>query len=69
MPIVTIQVTDEGVSHEQKAELIKRSTDMLSQVLNKDPQTTFVLIEEIALENWGVAGITAKQFRQLQQNQ
>ncbi|WP_420170087.1 tautomerase family protein [Catenovulum agarivorans] len=64
MPIVTIQVTDEGVSKAQKAELIKRSTEMLSQVLDKDPQTTFVVIEEVNLDNWGVAGLPVMQFRQ-----
>ncbi|EWH11775.1 4-oxalocrotonate tautomerase [Catenovulum agarivorans DS-2] len=64
MPIVTIQVTDEGVSKAQKAELIKRSTEMLSQVLDKDPQTTFVVIEEVNLDNWGVAGLPALAFRE-----
>lgn len=58
MPYVHIQVTREGVTPEQKAELIKRSTDMLVEVLSKDPATTFVVIEEVDTDNWGVAGET-----------
>lgn len=56
MPYVHIQVTREGVTREQKAELIKRTTDMLVDVLAKDPSTTFVVIEEVDTDNWGVAG-------------
>ena len=47
MPIVTIQVTREGVTTEQKAALIKGATDLLKDVLNKDPNLTFVIIQEV----------------------
>ncbi|OJJ13215.1 tautomerase [Alphaproteobacteria bacterium AO1-B] len=63
MPYVHIQVTDEGVSKEQKAELIKGTTDLLVDVLNKEPSTTFVVIEEVPLENWGIAGVPVTEFR------
>ncbi|EEE45564.1 tautomerase family protein [Roseibium alexandrii] len=63
MPYVHIQVTDEGVSKEQKAELIKGATDLLVDVLNKEPATTFVVIEEVPLENWGIAGVPVTEFR------
>jgi len=63
MPYVHIQVTDEGVTAGQKAELINGTTDMLSKVLNKDPATTFVVIEEVPLENWGIAGLPVAEFR------
>lgn len=56
MPIVTIQVTGDPVTKEQKDQLIRQSTDMLVDVLNKDPKNTWVLIEEIATENWGIDG-------------
>lgn len=69
MPIVTIQVTDEGVTQEQKSELIARTTNMLVDVLDKDPATTFVIIEEVNVANWGVAGITTHEFRKRQQTQ
>lgn len=64
MPYVHIQVTREGVTREQKAELIKRSTDMLVDVLAKDPSTTFVVIEEVDTDNWGVAGEAVTLRRQ-----
>ena len=64
MPYVNIQITDEGVSAEQKAALIKASTDMLERILNKIPATTFVVIEEVPMENWGIAGLPVEQYRQ-----
>ncbi|MES4613976.1 MAG: tautomerase family protein [Ewingella sp.] len=58
MPFINIQVTREGVTAEQKAALIAGATDLLVKVLNKDPQTTFVIIDEVDTDNWGVAGET-----------
>ncbi len=63
MPYVHIQVTEEGVSEHQKAELIKGTTDLLVDVLDKEPATTFVVIEEVPLENWGIAGSPVNEFR------
>jgi 4-oxalocrotonate tautomerase len=56
MPYVNIKITDEGVTKEQKAALIKGVTDLLVQVLNKNPQTTVVVIDEVNTDNWGIAG-------------
>jgi 4-oxalocrotonate tautomerase len=56
MPYINIQVTREGVTPQQKAELIRGATDLLVRVLNKNPATTFVIIDEIDTDNWGVAG-------------
>ncbi|MBL4672223.1 MAG: 4-oxalocrotonate tautomerase family protein [Arenicella sp.] len=63
MPYVNIQVTDEGVSREQKQELIKATTNLLRDVLGKDPSTTFVVIEEVATDNWGIGGELVTQIR------
>ncbi len=63
MPFVNIKVTNEGVTKEQKAQLIKGVTDLLQDVLNKDPQTTFVVIDEAELENWGIAGLQVDEYR------
>ena len=63
MPYVHIQVTREGVTAEQKADLIRQSTQMLVNVLNKNPATTFVVIEEVDTDNWGVAGETVTVLR------
>lgn len=63
MPIVNIKITRDGASPEQKAALIARSTEMMQAVLGKDPALTFVVIEEVEAENWGVAGLPANAFR------
>lgn len=66
MPYVNIKITNEGATAEQKAELIAGVTDLLQRVLNKNPQTTFVLIEEIQTDNWGIAGesVTVRRARE-----
>jgi 4-oxalocrotonate tautomerase len=56
MPYVNIQVTDEGVTDAQKRQLISQTTEMLQTVLGRDPRTTFVLIDEVSTDKWGVAG-------------
>ena len=40
MPYVNIKITNEGVTPEKKAELIKGVTDLLRNILGKNPQTT-----------------------------
>jgi len=58
MPYVNIKVTggNEAPSAEQKAELIRGVTELLSRVLNKNPETTVVVIDEINMDNWGIGG-------------
>ncbi|HEX5685853.1 MAG TPA: 4-oxalocrotonate tautomerase family protein [Ideonella sp.] len=63
MPIVTIQITREGATAEQKAALIQGCTELLVHVLDKNPATTFVLIEEVDTAHWGIAGETVTQLR------
>lgn len=63
MPIVTIQITREGTTAEQKAALIKGATDLLVDVLNKPPALTFVIIQEVELEDWGVGGLPTPEYR------
>ena len=55
MPYVNIRITREGATTAQKLQLIQGATDLLVRVLNKNPATTFVIIDEIATDNWGVA--------------
>ena len=63
MPYVNIKVTREGVTPAQKAALIKGTTDLLAEVLDKGPATTFVVIDEVELEDWGVGGLPVEDFR------
>ena len=54
MPYINIKITDEGVTNEQKQALIKGTTELMVKVLNKDPATTFVVIDEVNTDNWGI---------------
>lgn len=56
MPYVNIRVTDTGVTKAQKARLIEQTTKLLSDVLGKPASSTFVVIDEVNTDNWGVAG-------------
>ena len=67
MPFVTVQITREGATPEQKAELISEITGLLKRVLSKDPATTMVVIDEVDLDNWGVMGLPVAEYRQLRQ--
>ena len=63
MPYVNIKVAKEGVSVEQKAELIKGVTDLLAKILGKNPATTVVVIDEVDTDNWGVGGESVTKRR------
>ena len=63
MPIVTIQITREGATREQKAALIAGATKLMVDVLDKPPALTFVIIEEVELDNWGVDGVPTPEYR------
>ena len=63
MPYVNIKITKDGASASQKAALIKGVTDLLQKILNKNPQTTFVIIEEVETDNWGIGGETVSKRR------
>jgi 4-oxalocrotonate tautomerase len=58
MPYVNIKITREGVTPEQKARLIEGATQLLVDVLGKNPQTTVVVIDEVDTDNWGIGGET-----------
>lgn len=70
MPIVTIQITREGktpdqpaATTEQKVALIAGASQLLLDVLDKPLAATFVVIEEVAMENWGVGGLPVAEYR------
>jgi 4-oxalocrotonate tautomerase len=66
MPYVNIKVTREGVTAARKAALIKGATDLLVDVLHKSPATTFVVIDEVEMEDWGVGGLPVEEYRRSQ---
>jgi 4-oxalocrotonate tautomerase len=63
MPYVNIKITRDGATAAQKAELIKRTTQMLVDVLDKNPATTVVVIDEVETDNWGIGGETVTSRR------
>lgn len=65
MPYVNIKVTGgrEAPSAEQKAELIAGVTDLLARILNKNPETTVVVIDEVEMDNWGIGGKSVTERR------
>lgn len=64
MPYVNIKITREGVTDAQKATLIKGVTDLLVDVLDKTPSTTFVVIDEVEMESWGIGGLPVEAYRE-----
>jgi 4-oxalocrotonate tautomerase len=66
MPYIKIEVTREGVTREQKQQLIKGVTDLITNVLNKDPHLTHVVIQEVDLDNWGYAGNQVSVLREME---
>ncbi|NIP39015.1 MAG: 4-oxalocrotonate tautomerase family protein [Candidatus Dadabacteria bacterium] len=56
MPYVNIKITKEGATKEQKAKLIEGTTNLLKDVLGKNPATTVVVIDEVDTDNWGIEG-------------
>ncbi|PUA16327.1 2-hydroxymuconate tautomerase family protein [Glaciimonas sp. PCH181] len=56
MPYVNIKITREGATTEQKSALISGVTQLLVDILGKNPQTTVVVIDEVDTDNWGIGG-------------
>jgi 4-oxalocrotonate tautomerase len=63
MPYVNIKITREGATAEQKAALIKGATQLLVDVLGKNPATTVVVIDEVDTDNWGIGGESVAKRR------
>jgi 4-oxalocrotonate tautomerase len=65
MPYINLQIT-QGATREQKAQIVSEFTDTLVRVLNKRPEHTHIVIQEIADENWGFAGMLTDDYRKSQ---
>ncbi len=62
MPYVNVRITP-AATREQKSQIIAEITDTLGRVLGKAPEHTHVVIDEIAEENWGFAGVPTDVYR------
>lgn len=60
MPYVNVMIAKAGgtpgATVDQKAKIIKGVTQVLVDVLGKDPETVHVMIEEVDTDNWGKGG-------------
>jgi 4-oxalocrotonate tautomerase len=65
MPYVNIQII-QGATREQKAQLVQEITDSLVRILGKKPEHTHIVIQEIAEENWGFAGMLTDDWKKQQ---
>lgn len=63
MPYVNIKITNENVTAEKKRQLIEGVTNLLRDTLNKNPETTVVVIDEVDTDNWGIGGISVSERR------
>lgn len=65
MPFINIRITREGVTQDQREQLIRGATQLMADVLGKKPSDTFVVIDEVEPGSWGIAGetVTARRAR------
>lgn len=67
MPYVNVKITREGgTTPDQKARIIKGVSDLLLEVLDKPLSATFVVIDEVEMEDWGVGGLPVADWRRQQ---
>jgi 4-oxalocrotonate tautomerase len=66
MPYINVKITEEGVTNEQKQTIIKGCTQLMVEVLNKNPSTTFVVIDEVNTDNWGIGFEQVTELRKQQ---
>ena len=62
MPYINIKITREVATVAQKAELIRGTTDLLVRILDKNPATTFVVIDGVEKEDWGIGGLPVDEY-------
>lgn len=63
MPYVNIKLAGNEATKEQKAKILQGVTDVISETLGKNPKATYVVIEEIDTDNWGVGGESLTELR------
>jgi 4-oxalocrotonate tautomerase len=66
MPYVNVRITKDGVTTDQKRQIVKEMTDTLVRVLGKRPEHTHIIIDEVEPENWGFAGMLTTEYRKSQ---
>lgn len=65
MPYINVKITKDGVTKEQKRQIVEEMTNTLVNVLNKKPEHIHIVIDEIEPENWGFAGMLTTEYRKM----
>lgn len=68
MPYINVKITNENVTNEQKKAIIKGCTQLMVDVLDKNPTTTFVVIDEVNTDNWGIGFEQVTELRKQTSN-
>jgi 4-oxalocrotonate tautomerase len=67
VPYVSVRITRDGVTVEQKRQVVEQITRTLVTVLGKRPEHIHVIIDEVEPENWGYAGVLTPEYRKSQE--
>lgn len=74
MPFVTIKLTREGTvpgadrtTSEQKAQIYEGITALFEDVLGKHPDDTWIIFDEVELDDWGRGGLSVPRYRDSRQ--
>ena len=55
MPYINVKLAG-SLSREQKQQIAKEITDTMQRIAHKPPSYTYIVFDEVAEENWAVAG-------------
>ena len=69
MPYINVKITDESVTTDQKKAIVEGCTKVMVDVLNKNPATTFVIIDEVSTDNWGIGGEIVTEIRKQKEDE
>ncbi len=58
MPYVKVEIAKGIANVEQKRAVIRRMTEVLVEELGRNPEYTFVVIDEVDTDNWGRGGLS-----------
>ena len=64
MPVVHVKITRDGVTVEQKRQVVAEITQTLQRGLGKRPEHTHVIFDEVDPENWGFVRMLTTEYRQ-----
>ncbi|ROH88339.1 4-oxalocrotonate tautomerase family protein [Pseudomethylobacillus aquaticus] len=55
MPYINVKLAG-SLTREQKDKIAKEITDTMQRIAHKPPSYTYIVFDEVAEENWAVAG-------------